>query len=258
VGRIRATVETGKYRGAVSKSITVTTNDPQRPTVQLVVRADIVGSVELLPGSVLTVGNLQGSPATARMVVRKEESEEGALRIENVRASAPWLVARAYLWEAGSLAEAIRGVPSPEEGDWILEAEIAADPPHGSRTLTVSFDTGLSREPQVRVPVQVLWRPAIRFSAPVVVFDLAASSSPPLVVSFRPDVDVASATISAEPEGLEARMEPANSRSMHVRLRWAGEGDPPAGGRVVVTAGEDTAASEVRFAGTAAPLPSGR
>ena len=256
MGTIRATVQTEKYRGPVAKGITVTTNDPERGTIQLTLRADIVGSVSLLPGPILTVGNLRGKAASARMVVRKEDSETGILQVREVRASVPWLHVRASPFEAGGATEAVDGVPSLQAGDWVLEAEVDGEPPPGTRSLTVTFETGLSREPEISVPVQVLWRPAIRFSSPTVMLDHSAPSPPPFLVSFRPDVDVASAQISAEPPGLEARMEPANARAMHVRLRWAGPGEPPDEGKVVVKAGEDSATAVVRFSrpvGTASP-----
>jgi hypothetical protein len=256
VGTIRATVQTEKYRGPVSKGITVTTNDPERGTIQLTLRAEILGSVSLLPGSILTVGNLRGRSAAARMVVRKEESESGTLELREVRASVPWLEVRATRVASGTEEPTVDGVPSVLPGDWILEAEVDGEPPPGNRSLTVSFATGLPREPVVSVPVQVLWRPAIRFSAPSVTLDLSSNSPPPLLVSFRPDVVSADAKISAEPAGLEARLEPANSQAMHVRLRWVGPGEPPAEGRVLVQAGSETATALVRFTrsvGSASP-----
>ncbi len=257
MGTIRANVATERYRGAVAKGITVTTNDPSRSTVQLTVKMTIVGSVTLLPGPVLTVGNMRGKAAPGRLVVRKDETETGVLRLDRVRVSAPWLRVTAREIGPDRPGGAIEGVPEARPGDWVLEAEIEGEPPEGQRSLTVTFDTGLPREPTVSVPVQVLWRPAIRFSAPTVV--LNPSGEPPaLLVSFRPDVSPADAIVSAEPEGLEARLEPANAQAMHVRLRWTGTTAPPPEGRVVVRSGTETASATVRFALAPTPTTSSR
>lgn len=257
MGTIRANVATERYRGAVAKGITVTTNDPARSTVQLTVKMTIAGSVSLLPGQVLTVGNMRGKAAPGRLVVRKDETETGVLRIERLRVSAPWLRVTAREVGPEGPGGAIEGVPEVKQGDWILEAEVEGSPPEGQRSLTVTFDTGLAREPTVSVPVQVLWRPAIRFSAPTVVVN-PSGDPPPLVVSFRPDVPAAGATVSAEPEGLEARLEPANAQAMHVRLRWTGTAAPPPEGRVVVRSGSESASAIVRFALAPAPTTSSR
>lgn len=247
MGTIKATIQTERYRGPVAKGITVTTNDPQRGTLQLTVRLDIAGSVTLLPGQVLTVGNLRGRPGPARMLVRKDPSETGTLRIGGLRASVPWLGVRAVEVGPDGAGGPVEGAGEARPGDWIVEAQVQGEPPDGARSLTVTFETGLSREPTVSVPVQVLWRPAIRFSSPSVVLDPGAGAPPPLLVSFRPDVDVRGATVTAEPEGLEARLETANAQAMHVRLRWAAASPPPTEGRVTVRAGSDSATAAVRF-----------
>lgn len=256
-GKIRANVATERYRGAVAKGITVTTNDPARSTVQLTVKMTIAGSVNLLPGQVLTVGNMRGKAAPGRLVVRKDETETGTLRVDNLRVSAPWLEVAAREVGPEGPGGAIEGVPDVKPGDWILEVAVAGDPPDGQRSLTLTFDTGLPREPTVSVPVQVLWRPAIRFSAPTVVLNLSGEP-PPLVVSFRSDVSATEAIVSAEPAGLEARLEPANAQAMHVRLRWTGTAAPPPEGRVFVRSGTETASAIVRFALAPAPTTSSR
>lgn len=252
MGTIRANVQTERYRGAVAKGITVTTNDPTQGTLQLTVKMTIAGSVNLLPGQVLTVGNMRGKAGPGRLVVRKDETETGVLRVDRIRVSAPWLRVAARAIGPEGPGGAIDGVPDARPGDWILEAEVEGEPPEGERSLTVTFDTGLPREPSVSVPVQVLWRAAIRFSTPAVVLN-PSGDPPPLLVSFRPDVSAAAATVSAEPAGLEARLEPANAQAMHVRLRWTGTDAPPPEGRVVVRSGSDAASAIVRFA--LAPTP---
>lgn len=230
----------------------MTSNDPERPSIHLTMRVEVVGSVELLPAPVVTVTNFRAAPSRARLLVRKDPSESGELRVAGLRTSAPWLVAKGRRIEREE--PPIEGIPQPRAGDWIVEVTVESDPPEGSHAQTLSFETGLGREPAVQVPVQVLWRPAIRLSASSLTIEAAPPAvgpGPSLLATFRPDVDLSTVRVESDLEGLEARLEPANAVAYHVRLAWKGGAPPSRPAKVTVAAGANSASAVVQIvAGT--------
>ncbi|NIM63506.1 MAG: hypothetical protein GTO30_18250, partial [Acidobacteria bacterium] len=73
--------------GLVGKGVSITTNDPVVPIVQVVLRARVVGSVLMLPGYKGLLSNRQDLTKTTPFLIRKEPGEVGKLNIEEVRAS---------------------------------------------------------------------------------------------------------------------------------------------------------------------------
>ncbi len=154
-GKVTATIRTEGLRGPVAKTITVTSNDPVRPTMTLTLKAVLVGSVELLPGPAMSIqvsGPAQAS-GPSRLLIRREPTEEGTLQVSGITSSVPWLAVTAR--PVGTTEPAAGGIPPAQPGDWILEAKPGADAPSGMSRVEVRFKTGLTREPEVVVPVSV-------------------------------------------------------------------------------------------------------
>jgi hypothetical protein len=154
VGRLTVQLETARLHGQTRRTITLATNDPLHPTVDLRLAANVVGSVELLPVAQLLLPTPSTWEYAGRLLVRKEPSETGTLGISSVETSAPWLVARARAVERPEPATG--GLPvSAVLGDWILELSVPGDAPRDASEQRVTFRTGLPREPIVEVPVRI-------------------------------------------------------------------------------------------------------
>jgi len=149
-GRLKVTVKTAGYRGTVTKSIAVKSDDPVRPDVTLKVRMAIVGSAVLMPSHRLVLRYREGQSTTGKLLVRKDPTESGTLEVTELASSEPWLAVRVRKVDS---EESMAGGIQPAPGDFMLEAEVPESPGSGMHHAEVTFRTGLPREPVIRVPV---------------------------------------------------------------------------------------------------------
>ena len=239
-------MKSGAHRGPLSKPVTVTTSDPTNATVVLNIQAQVQGSVLLLPTAALSFATFSDRPA--RLLVRKDPTETGNLAVSGVVASLDWLSATTRKVADGE--PAIEGVPQAQPGDFLLEVRSANLPAPGSYSGTLTFETGLPREPRVSVPVMTFVRPPLTVNPAEAV--LRGSAETVLLVAVRPDVDADALRAAAEPAGIEALLERSAQRTFRLRISW--KGDPaarPAAGTVTLKSGVQSITVPVRLE----PLP---
>ena len=88
-GSIKASIHTVNYKGAIGKSITVTHDDATQGPIMVSVLAKIVGSVDVLPFPALQLGrHRRGFETPAKLIIRKDQTEQGTLAIDGLVASA--------------------------------------------------------------------------------------------------------------------------------------------------------------------------
>jgi len=223
VGKLTATLDTSAQSGDIGKGVSITTNDPTVPVVQVVIKARIVGSVVLLPGFTGLISNRQAETYGTPFMIRQEPGEEGMLQITESHASVPWIDV-----EVRKLTEKYpseRGVPAGWPGDWRLVAKLKKDAPVGHFKETVRFKTGLPREPEVTLQLVVDVRPPVNLNSA----EVHLVPGQPLIVlaSLRRDLapQEAQAVKLTAPEGLSARTEPGRGRFFKLHLEW--NGPPP-------------------------------
>ena len=202
------------------KGVSITTNDPSVATVQVVVRARVVGSVLMLPGFKAMLSNRQVETRETHFLVRKEPGEMGTLRVTEAVASAPWVDL-----EFRKLTEQYpskRGIPAGWPGDWVIIAKLKKGAPAGNSQATIQFKTDLPREPLVTLNLSVNVLPPINLNSQ----DLRLVAGQPQMVlaSLRRDLEPQPVTLSG-PEGLTARAENGRGRFLKFHLDWSGE--PP-------------------------------
>ncbi len=210
-------LDTSTLTGMVGKGISVTTNDPYTPDIQLVVRARVIGSVLMLPGYQGFLSNRQIETRSAPFLIRQEPGEVGQLLISAPRASASWIDV-----EVRKLTEkypSAKGLPAGWPGDWLLVATLRPGAPIGHFRETVRFNTGLTREPEITLQIGADLRPPVTLNSG----DLSLVAGQPLMVlaSLRPDLARQAVKLSA-PEGLSARTESGRGRFFKIHLEWNG------------------------------------
>ena len=240
-------MKSGAHRGALSKPVTVTTNDPSNTNVNLVIQAQVQGSVIVLPTAALSFAPHSERPA--RLLIRKDPTETGDLVVRGATASLDWISASARKVADGETS--IEGVPAPQPGDWIVEVKPATSPAPGSYSGTLSFETGLPREPRVSVPLMTFVRAPLTANPAEAV--VRGDAETIVLVAARPDVDVAVLGATASPGGLEAVLERSAQRTFRLHVTW--KGDPaqrPTEGSVTLKSGGASLRIPVRFEGTVA------
>jgi hypothetical protein len=250
VGYIKATLHTEKLRGNVGRGITVQTDDPATPTLRLTIRAEVVGSVLVLPAESLMFNNVSPRQNRTRLLVRRDPTETGDLKVGDVEPSADWFSITATRLEQPLPASV--GLPAGQPGDWLLEGELAGNPSYGVTRAEFSFTTGLARQPTMSLPVLANLRPPVHLASEPIELTSAGGEVPEATVLFsiRSGLDPEELRIESEPEALEVQVEQAGRRFYKAQLRWAG--GEFGGGTVVFSLGEESYRVPVR---PAAPAP---
>lgn len=219
MGHILTTVRTETLRGAFSKTIAIETNDPTQPKVSVVVRADVVESVNFLPDRIVLRNALHSTPS-AEILVRKDPTESGKLQIKDVETSAPWLLAGVREVESPLPAEGDR--PARLPGDYVLEVHIGDSPASAGRSQqSVSFKTGLPRQPVATVPVIVMFTPLVELSPERLVLPTEAAEET-VSVFLRRGADPTLLRVEARPETLKVELEPLGHRAFKLHVHWEG------------------------------------
>jgi hypothetical protein len=225
-GSIKASVHTANYKGSIGKSITVSHDDATQGPITLSVLAKIVGSVEILPFPALQLGrNRRGFETPAKLIIRKDTTEQGTLAVDGIVASAPWLTVAARKVSAEEAA--VEGLPVAVPGDVVLSVRAHAAPV-GTSVVNVSFKTGLTREPQVTIPVTVNVQPVVTLQPNDLILDpnpnvpLGARGN--VLVAVREDLDPKSVTVVSDVPAFVVRVDPPGERAFRLFVDWAGKG----------------------------------
>ncbi len=91
-GYIKAKLETRDFSGPISKSILIMTNDPQDPTLTVVIKTVVHPYVEVLPRALVRFNAVQHEPMNQKVTVVAAEDEKG-FEVTGVKSSVPYLAA---------------------------------------------------------------------------------------------------------------------------------------------------------------------
>ena len=223
----------------MARTIAVDTNDPTRPHVTLTVRVSVLASVMVLPRESVHLTNLRRGMERAILIIRRDPSESGEVAVSGVQSSADWISASVRRLDTPEAV--VEGLPHSVPGDWLLEIDLSADRPYGRSQQTLRFKTGLSRQPEVELPVLVDLRPPVnlpseRLLLPVPPDGQVATQT--LSFSLRNGVDPSGFSVEAEPETLEVEVDRSGKRGWKARVRWPEDGRRE--GRITFRAGDET------------------
>jgi len=152
-GRVKAILDTELLDGAVLKGVTLLSNDPLTPKVQLTIRAEIVSFVTVSP-SYARLLQVQGLES-AHTAVNLWAGDGTALEIGAIATGADWIHATAH-----PAAEGER-VASGPEAQWRVEVSIDSDAPLGPLTEMLSIPTGHPEQPRIDLPLSGFVRPVL-------------------------------------------------------------------------------------------------
>jgi len=221
VGYVTATILTETLTGPVGQGVSVLTNDPTSPVTSLLVRAEVVFAVRVLPEKPIVLRSQAGELPVRRVIRRSANSGHGFFGIAGLRTSAPWIDARAR--KVREPEPASGGLPAVTPGDWILEVRLDGQPMYGKRHEVIEFKTGLERQPHVKLDVHADILPPVLL--PVDRLFLQArgeAAAETLSFTVREGLDPSAVRASASPEGLTVQLEPGDGPAMTARVRWMG------------------------------------
>jgi hypothetical protein len=160
-GKVHVVLETVTFTGPIAKGVTVFTNDPGNPQIELTVRAKIVPYIDMKPGY-------------ARYVIVRGEAKEGTIAqtlwapdgspMEIVKVESPW----PYLTVGFRQAQEGERLPDvdPKIKQWRVDIKLSSEAPVGPLAGYVTVHTTHARQKLVEIPVSGFVRPVVAVTPP--------------------------------------------------------------------------------------------
>ena len=219
-GKVHAFVDTTNFSGVIAKALTVLSNDPDTPRLQLTGKAEVQAHVLSEPSYVRFVATRTvPTPATGVVVFSPDDR---AFKVTGVRSNLPFV--KATVREA-TAAERVPGNDGPQ---WRIEAELAADAPVGPLRDFLVVTTSHPKQAELEIPLSGVVRPVLHLTPEKADFgelSLAGQSRQMVLtlVNFGTDA-VAVSAVSTDVAGVTARAD-----EVEAGKRWRIVVELPAG-----------------------------
>lgn len=203
-GRVKAKLDTKDFAGPISKSILVMTDDPQTPTVTLVIKADVRPFVEILPRPLIRFNAVSHEPMSQTFIVAGADPEQ-SLKVNKIESSVPFIATSVRkLGEDEKLA-------GKSKDQYEVTMTLTDETPVGPVNAVLTVNTDVKEAPKVPVKVYGVVRALIHVTPTQVQFGSVESRTRPgrnlIVVNNRTDgskVQVTGAKI--DDEAFDARI----------------------------------------------------
>ncbi|HEX5718671.1 MAG TPA: DUF1573 domain-containing protein [Thermoanaerobaculia bacterium] len=232
-GKVRVTLDTGTFNGPIAKGVTVYTNDPEVPTIELTVRTDVGQFVKVKPGYarfIMVQGEKEG-----KIVQTLWTPDKTPLEIVKVESPYPFLKLR--FWEAKPEE---RLTENADQQQWKVEAVLASDAPVGALTEPVRIHTTHPKQKLVQIPVSGFVRPVMAVTPPVVDIGQVDGKVP---VRFSLNVrnfatePIKVTGVAGDVQGIDAKIEPLQEgREYQVQITFQPDARKgPVNGKLTLT-----------------------
>jgi hypothetical protein len=215
-GKVRVSVDTTTFNGAIAKGVTVYTNDPATPQMELTIRAQVEAFIKAKPGYARYI-TVQGEAKEGTIVQTLWTPDGSPMKIVKVESPYPYL--KVDFREARP-EERLKDIA--DQPQWRVEMHLSNDAPVGPLTETVKIYTDSEKQKLVQIPVSGFVRPIVAVTPPIANFGSITVSEP-----LRKSLNVHS--FATEPikltgaqssiQGIEAQIEPVDDgREYEVRI----------------------------------------
>ncbi len=151
-GKVHTSVDTKSFSGPISKSVLVVSNDPDRPQMNLFVKALVKPFVDVAPQAYVRFSVVKGDPASQDVILISEEKGFKPVVAETAQ---PYV--KAEVSPAGD-KDKIAGRPGEQ---FKLAISVQPEAPEGLLNAPVRLTTGISQQPTLEIPVSGIVRPRI-------------------------------------------------------------------------------------------------
>jgi len=143
-GKLVSSVDTKNFSGPISKSILLVSNDPDRPQLNLFIKATVKPFVDVMPTGYLRFSVVKGDSAAQDVVL---VSEEKSFKPTVAETSQPYV--KAELIPAGE-KDKVAGRPGDR---YKLHVSVTSDAPEGLLNAPIRIATGVTQQPTLEIPV---------------------------------------------------------------------------------------------------------
>lgn len=183
-GHVSAKLDTKDFSGPISKSILVMSDDPQSPTVTLVIKADVRPYVEILPRPLVRFNAVMHEPLNQTFIVAGADPNE-KFEIDGVTSSVPFIATSVRKLTDQEL------VAGKSKTQYEVTLSLTDAAPVGPINAVLMVNTDVKEAPRVPVKVYGVVRALIHVTPTQVQFGSVQASSRPgrnlIVVNNRTD-----------------------------------------------------------------------
>jgi uncharacterized protein DUF1573 len=170
-GKIVTSVDTKSFSGPISKSLLIVSNDPERPQLNLFIKATVKPFVDVLPQPYVRFAVVKGDSDTREVIL---VSEEKTFKPSVAEVAQPYVKAEVAL--AGE-KDKIAGHPGDQ---YKLKITIGPDAPEGLLNAPIRVSTGVTQQPTIEVPVSGLVRERVSVTPKLVNFGNFTAGKDPI------------------------------------------------------------------------------
>ncbi|HYG62702.1 MAG TPA: DUF1573 domain-containing protein [Thermoanaerobaculia bacterium] len=237
-GKVNVVIDTATFSGAVAKGVTVLTNDPQTPEIELTVKAKLEPMISVKPGYARYI-TVQKEPKQGVIVQTLWAPDGSDFDIVKVDSPYPFLTTT-HREAKPEERQAVEGVPADKGKQWRVEMTLSNETaPVGPLSDFVTVHTNHAKQKLVQIPISGFVRPVVTVTPPVADFGQIELKEP-----LRKAINIRNfATepikvtgIEEDMQGVDVALEPLNEgREYQVRVVLKPElGKGPFNGKLTI------------------------
>ena len=159
-GKVHTVVDTATFNGPIAKGVSVFTNDPDAPQIELTVRAKVEPFITVKPGYARYI-TVQGEKTEGLIVQNLWASDGAPMDVTGV--DSPW----PYLTVSFREAKTEERLPDVKGKQWRVEMKLSNDAKVGPLADYVTVHTTHPKQKVVQIPISGFVRPMIAVTPPV-------------------------------------------------------------------------------------------
>jgi hypothetical protein len=170
-GKIQSSVDTKSFSGPISKSVLIVSNDPERPQMNLFIKAMVKPFVDVLPQAFVRFSVIKGDNSGQDVILL---SEEKGFRPTIAETSQPYV--KAEILPAGDKDK----IPGRTGDQYKVHINVTSDAPEGLLNAPIRIATGVAQQPTVEIPVSGIVRPRVSVTPVTVNFGNFTAGKDPI------------------------------------------------------------------------------
>lgn len=249
-GKVHAVLDSTTFNGPIAKGISVFTNDPDHPQIELTVRANVAPYITVKPGYARYI-TVQKEPQEGKITQTLYSPDGASFNVTGVDSPFP------YLKVAFHEATPEERLPEGKGKQWKVDMTLSNDAKVGALADFVVVHTDHPKQKVVQIPVSGFVRPVLAVTPPVADFGQITLKEPLkkalFIRNFATEPIKVTSIDTKLPKGIEAKLEPVqDGREYQVRVVLNPElGKGPFNGMVTIhTDSPKMPVVEVPFKGT--------
>jgi hypothetical protein len=216
-GKVHAVVDSSTFNGPIAKGVSVFTNDPDHPQIELTVKAKIEPYITVKPGYARYI-TVQGEPQEGSITQTVWAPDGASWDITGADSPYPFLTVTYHE------AKPEERIPDAKGKQWKVEMKLASNAKVGPLADYVTLHTNHPKQKMVQIPVSGFVRPVIAVTPPNADFGNIELKEPLKrsidIRNFATEpIKVTSIDATSVPKGIETKLEPiTEGREYQVRV----------------------------------------